>query len=527
MSIVDMHGHPYTPPAPANDGMYDFLLERIAELEFAMEDQGWLRIGEENKFQFSRAALTAIINRSRTYYLNNPMVRRAANLSRFYVFGQGISVQAHHEEVDEVVQSFWHDPKNVAELTTLQALGQKDTQLMTDGNIFFVLFTNAITGRVRVRTIRVDEVEEIICDPEDERTPWFYKRKWSERRFNAVSGKHETSEKVAYYPDWKHDPAEKVFAIAGKPVMWNSPVYHVAVGHMPWMTFGLPEFYPVLDWAKAYRGSIQDDVTRSEALSTFVWRSDVKGGAQKVAAAKAKLGTAASAYSGTSETNPTPVKGATAINTLGSQLEPYNVAGATLRPDHNRALRQYVVTALDLPETFFGDADVGNHATAKTLDRPTELKYAERQALWRAILSRILEYAIRAAALAPRGMIFGREIVDPFDPDVRTLDLGTDSATGLAIDNRIDVDFPMIVERDMQLLINALVTMATLDGKSLAGTVDMATLRRMLLTAMREDDIDQLLAHIENVMPAESDEAGPGEEGLTVEVRRLREALSK
>lgn len=527
MSIVDLHGHPY--PSPNNPGIYyDDLYERIAELEFALEDQGWIRLGEETNFQLSRDSLNAAIARSRAYYLTNPLVRRAANLSRFYVFGQGINVQAAHPDVDEVVQRFWHDPKNAAELTTLQELGGKDTQLMTDGNLFIVLFTNSITGRVRVRSVKVDEIKQIICDPEDERTPWYYKREWTERRFNMASGQFSDHQMTAYYPDWKYEPSarERPVSIAGKPVMWNSPIYHIAVGRMPWMTFGLPEFYPVLDWARAYRKSVEDDATRSEALSTFVWKATVKGGAQKVAATRRKLASNASPTSGTVETNPRPTVGATAVTTPGSDLDPYDVSRSILNPDHNRALRQFAVTALDLPETFFGDADVGNHATAQTLDRPTELKYSERQQLWNMILTRILEYVIRADVLAPRGMLIGREVVDPFSPDVTEIELAIDPETGLPIPTRVDIDFPKIVERDIGALVGAIIKFATLDGKSLAGTVDMGNLRRMLLSALKEDDLDDVLAQIDEIIPAEDHDAGPQERQLAQEIRSLREAFN-
>jgi hypothetical protein len=59
-----------------------------------------------------------------------------------------------------------------------------------------------------------------------------------------------------------------------------------------------------------------------------------------------------------------------------------------------------VAAATGMPEFFFGDANVGNHATAKTLDRPTELKFLDRQTLWADIHQDILQYVIDQSALA-------------------------------------------------------------------------------------------------------------------------------
>ena len=52
-----------------------------------------------------------------------------------------------------------------------------------------------------------------------------------------------------------------------------------------------------------------------------------------------------------------------------------------------------------------GDLDQGNLATAKTLDRPTELAMMDRQQLWADIFQRLINYQIdwwvRALEAAP------------------------------------------------------------------------------------------------------------------------------
>jgi hypothetical protein len=60
-----------------------------------------------------------------------------------------------------------------------------------------------------------------------------------------------------------------------------------------------------------------------------------------------------------------------------------------------------VASALDLPDTMLsGDLDQGNLATAKTMDRPTELGMINEQTLAAEFLRNIFRYATDAAIRA-------------------------------------------------------------------------------------------------------------------------------
>ncbi len=515
-----MNGHAGELLELLQDGPQEFLIERLARLEDAL--LGWDKLSGDGELDFSRESLRRIAKTAREFYLANPLVGRGLRVMRYYVFGQGVSVKAKDELVNEVVQEFWLHHRNQAVLTSTQAMGDQGTSLSVEGNLFFALFTNGFTGRVQVRSIPFAEIDEVVCDPQDRAVPWFYKRTWREPR-DPLGGGMDSRTLTAYYPDWQHpavrDPArERPDMVAGKMIVWDTPIRHVRVGGLPDMTFGVPEVYAAIDWARAYARSLSDDATRSAALARFVYRLSVGGGQQRVNAAKSKLGTTLNDAAGTEETNPPPARGSIAVVPKGQELEPMRVAGATLQPDHNRSLRTHTAAAMDLPETFFGDANVGNHATAKTLDRPTELKFAERQELWTGLLTGLCRYAVEQSAMAPYGLLQGKRVINPFDPDDVRIEL-----IGVA-DDHIDVDFPSILEADLVEYVNAIVEAATLSGSPNAGIFDDKTLRRMLLVALRENDIDAVMAEIE----AELAKAGaeiPEEAELAAAVRELREAL--
>lgn len=439
--------------------------ERLAELEFALEDQGWERLMQGGDREFSRDALKRICSLSRLMYLKNPLINRAVSLQAAYVFGQGVNISSENEAANVTIQAFLDDPANQAELTSHQSRMLKEVDLTVLGNIFFVLF-KATDGAVKVRSISVDEVVDIVCNPEDAKEKWYYKRVWTPRAFNTANGLYEGQQQEAYYPDWRYNPSQQVGTIGGKPVHWDSPVYHLKVGGMSEMRFGVPETYAALDWATAYKAFLEDVATQMRALTRFAHQLTTKGGARGVAAAKTRLNTT---LGSNAETNPPPMAGSMFIASEGTSLNPMNVANAAVKAEDGRRFLLMVAAATGLPETFFGDASVGTLATAKSLDRPTELKMIDRRTLWADCYKDLLGFV-----LAKKENRDGMDIV--MDADVQ-----------------IDVQFPALLEHDVKESVDAIVSAATLGGNTLAGTMEVELVARMLLTALGEDDVDELL----------------------------------
>jgi hypothetical protein len=207
----------------------------------------------------------------------------------------------------------------------------------------------------------------------------------------------------------------------------------------------------------------------------------------------------------------------------GTSLTPIKTAGATTKADDGRRMLLMVAAATGLPESFFGDVSVGNLATAKSLDRPTELKFCDRQTLWADIHTDMLQYVIDQVATAPKGKLSGTWVLND-ELDERHVELEMDPETGEPIDRHIDVDFPPILQHDKASDIEAIVQAATLDGKTPAGTMDLKTVSRMLLNVLGEDDIDELL---DEMFPDGEDGkvSTDAEEAFIQAVAGLREAL--
>jgi hypothetical protein len=500
----------------------ELLQERLAALELAQDDIGWVQLIGRSEYEFSREGLRQICNIARIMYLKNPLIQRGVNVQCYYVFGQGVTVQAQAEQVDEVVQAFWNDSKNQVELTSHQALMGKEEELENAGNVFFAFFVNKSNGRVRVRTIPFDEIGTVINDPEDARTPWFYRRDWSENKFSADSEYPTTEAHTAYYPDWRYQPSAHPSTIGRFPVIWDTPIYHIKAGGTNRMQFGVPETYAALDWAKAYKSFLEDWATLTKSLSKFAWKLTTPGGKAGVAAATTKLNSTLSSTN--SERNPPPAAGSAFVKTADVDMAPIPKTGANVSAEDGRRLLLMVAAALGLPETFFGDASVGSLATAKSLDRPTELKFKSRQTFWADVLTAILSYVVYWAV---RSNTLPGNITEEDDGTAQIELSDLDTETGQPISAAVSVEFPAILEHSIPETVGAIVDAATLRGQALAGTIDQQDVSRQLLQALGVADIDGVMAATypdEQQAPAVT-QATAAEAAMVEAVRELRQGL--
>lgn len=464
----------------ANEGL---LVERISELELALEDSGWTRMAGQTDRDFTRAAIETISRTARLYWLKNPLIKRAVYTQTAYVFGQGCEITAKDEAVGEVVDAFLKDPKNVAEFAGHQARMLKETELQIESNLFFVFFVNQKTGAVRVRTIPQSEIRAIVTNPEDSKEPWYYLREWDEPK---KVGSDEREHKKAYYPDFRYnDKKRRPRILNGQPVM-KEQVYHVKVNCLPDMAFGVSELYAALDWSRAYKEFLEDWATLVKALSRFAWKFVSKAGAKGVDAAKAKLeASASSSLSDPLVANLPPAAGSTLFMNDAVQFEPIPKTGATTSADDGRRLLLMVSAATGIFEHYFGDPNTGNLATARTMERPMELMFRDRQELWRDIFVDMCDYAIDQSIIAPSGDLSGT--VSHNDYGERIVEIEGDQ------DRSVQVSFPPLLEEDPKARIDAIVSATTMGGQEPAGTLDLQTATRLLLTALGESDIEELM----------------------------------
>ncbi|MFF0822391.1 hypothetical protein ACFYUR_18675 [Micromonospora haikouensis] len=462
----------------------EMLQETVADLQRALYEPGWIRLTAQGEHEFSPEAMTQMRAICRLFALKSPLIRRGLNLRSSYVWGQGVEITARangrkdrEQDVQAVVKAFLDDPGNQRTLTGAQARDALETfGLGCDGEVFLALFTRPKTGHVQARVLPADEIAEVICDPEDAATPWFYLRQWTHVGRDGRGNPVRESRKQLY-PAVDYRPTTRPGMYAGVKVDWAVPVLHVPVNQpLGWLR-GIPDSYAAIDWAKAYKEFLEDWARLMRSLSRYAWKASAPGG--RNAAVRTRLAAPPARDPTTGE----PMHaGATAILPPDVQLEAVSKSGATLDADSGRPLAAMVAAALDVPVTMLlGDPGVtGARATAETLDKPTETAMGQRRDLWSQVLHRILRYVITESVRAPEGPLKGSISVDPYTGrDVLALDGDTDAT--------IDIEWPRLDSIDPQAVVTAVVE------ASGTGTIPPEVVARLLLTALGVRNVDQLV----------------------------------
>lgn len=467
------------------------LQESTRQLEIALQSDEWRLLTLQGDQAFSPAGLQRIREISRLMALKNPIIKRGVKLKALYTWAMGVNITARDARVNRLVQAFLGDERNQAELGEGVRM-DKDREWTIDGELFFRFFVNRQTGRVRVRTINPDEISEIVTNPEDSREPWFYKRSYTKL---ALDGTAKTL--VEYYPDYRFNPLSKNgFFEDNAPgrVVWDTPVYHEALDKFGGR--GVSEVYDAQSWSLSYKNFLEDLATVWRGLSRWAAKLNVKGGKRAITAAKSKLATTIN--QGTGETNPPPMAGSMFIGSNGTDLQPFRTAGATMSAEDGRRLFLMAISSMGFPETFYGDVSVGTLATARALDRPTELMIVARQGRWATIYKTVLGFACKWAVKAPAGALrsFGRIVTERDGAEViETV------AWNKNIDPVIDIDFPPVVERNLAEYVGAVGTAAGLSGVPNSEEYSK-TLLRLVLSSLMVKDVDSLIEDIFKADPA-------------------------
>lgn len=535
---------------------YELVQEQIGELELQMEDIGWRKLMSDSEFEFSRSALYQIVRMARIFFLKNPLIKHGVNVQADYIFGQGINISADDPVVNDVVQTFLDDKRNLRVFSSHAARVENEQALQYDSNLFWVLVTDPKKGRVQIRSIPVEEfiAGDIIRNPDDQAEVWYYKRKWTSITLDVAEGTEVSEERIDIYPDYAYTPLKQPARVGDAEVHWDQPIYHVKVGGLKGWKFGLPEVYSALAWAKQVVDDLSDYATVKHALARFAMKITTAGGRSQREAAKAQLKTGMS-LGQLRETNPPNVAGGAWIETKDvANMEVFRTAGAQPSPEEGRRLWYMVSAGTGIPEPILaGDATLGTYATAKTLDRPTELMMTNRQQLWSDVFRDILAYVIDASVRSTEGLLSNPQgvtrdelgdlvVVLPFEDEVQNAEFteaslppptppkaapttvgqvdpatskpGESDADRLKAeldgkmpsvpndpvkpkprDRNVNVEFPPILERDKLAEVQAITAAAAAanGGKTMPDTL----LARLMLRTLGIENIDEVLAELE------------------------------
>lgn len=441
------------------------LSESMAQLALAREDVGWERILQDGQRELGPEARRRNAELCRVFAIANPLIKRGLELRAAYVFGQGVGTTATGETVNELVQAWLDDPEVREVFAGSQAQARNELALGTDGNVFFALFTNPLTGRVKPRVLPFDEIQEQITDPEDSLSIRYYKRVWNRR--DQSGNEHEVT---TYHPRYDYRPLIRSKRYGDHDIIWDAPIYHVKVNALTGWQYGIGDAYSALPWARGYKEFLEAWAIMMNALSKIVWQRVGKGGKRTAAQGRRELEKVAGMMPGGS------------VNaTDDTKLEAIPKTGATIDSNSAKPLAAMVATALGIPVTMLlaDPGQTGARAVAETLDKPTELTMLSRQDVWRETRRQILGYIIDQAIIAPRGPLRGTTVRDG---DRLLTQLPNED------DRTLTIVFPDISKIDPKTMMEAL--------EKADGHVPPLLLAELIMRALGVRDVDEWLADL-------------------------------
>lgn len=492
----------------------EVLTESYADLEFAAEDQGWRRLSVQLEQEFSRQGLGNVARNCRLMAVASPLVKRGLQLRIGYVWGQGVQVAARADEnaaqdVNAVIQAWWDDPSNQTSLTSSQAQEELERALGTDGQVIFACFTNPLDGRVQVRSTPFEEIVDVVHNPEDRDEPWFYLRSYTtsvlEQGYSGSTRRRVETRRV-FHPALGFWPTRRPKVIDGIPVAWDTPMLHVPVNRLDGWTWGVPDAYASLPWARAYDGFLTDWARLVKALSKFAWRLT----GDRASKARAAAGRLAATLPADVPLPGGSTAGGVAAMGPGATLEAIPKSGATIDSESGRPLAAMVAAGLGVPVTVLlsDPGTTGARAVAETLEDPTFHEMGMRRELWTSVLQTLGGYVILQAVKAPRGPLRGTITQD-----------GNQQRVVLAseVESTVVVNWPDMKELDPLKLVEAI---STADG---TGKMPPVETLRLLLTALRVQDVDEV---IEAVTDENGEFVDPGiaAAAAAIEAHRARTA---
>ena len=480
-------------PLPIREAQLPGAIGAFGDIELALQNVEWRREINFSWLEFSRWGIQQIMLISRLYYIKNPICRRLVDVCAAYVFARGVDVSTEDETANDVIQDFFTRNRIVfGHVGLIRQERAKDL----DGNIFWALFADqARRGNVIVRTVDPIEIQDIVTDPQDADTEWFYHRTWTEDAFNPTSGviSHQTRE--AWYPALNFSPPIKTPSIGGVPVLWDVPMYHRKAGGVGKWRFGCPRIYPLLDWARETRRYLEACASLAQSLAQIGLTATTKGGVQALEGLKQQFQTTVGPSAQIWDTNPPAVPGSFFGSGPGTKLEAFKTQGAGLDPEKVRQYKLMCCMVKGVPETFLADVATGNLATATSLDRPTETTMLELQEEWVEDLTVIITYVLQVSKAAPSGKL--REALmatgeNPADIEIREAErrylpsgrwcyAAREASRGAGKPIKIQVNFPNIREGDVPALVAATVEAMTLGNKGgqVTGIDEKAGVKRL------------------------------------------------
>lgn len=348
--------------------MMDFLIRQIRDYGYSVDTSDSFRL--------------AVVQECRRLYLNDPVTQFAVELWTDYGFGSTPNLSAEDDNAQAIWDEFFRADRN-APILGERKLHKRSEDMLTDGELFFVVFASTIDGMSTVRTIPTEQIKELIKDPDDSSVVLYYRRE-----FSAT----DASMTTIYYQDWHATPEQLQRAklpsdarVADRQADGTDVVVlHAAFREVNGR--GWPLATASIDWTNEYKQFLTNRAAVARAAATIVEKIKVKGGQRAIDMIKNRIGSSITGSTDGFENNPPPVAGSTWLENEALDRQwmnrPTNSGDAE---KDGMALLTQAGLGYKLYPHYLGRGDTYRLATSTAMEGPTLKSFNRYQSFWASV----------------------------------------------------------------------------------------------------------------------------------------------
>jgi len=350
------------------------------------------------------------VKQSARLWRYDPLAQWSIWLWTGWGLGDRITLKLEDENAQEWWDEFFSSERN-APLFADDQIHNLSDWLLVKGNRFLAFYASTLDGEGTVRVLPQEEIVAILCNPDDSKQTWFYKREYN------VGQKKTTKNRTLYYPDWRlffadgnaledawrrlqEDGTISADAKRADTIQKNGDeknaintvvcVLHIAHNQKeessPW---GWPITTTSAPWMRAHKQFMQSRLGVAMAKAQFVRRSTTKGGSRGVTSV---LDAIQSTLSQTNfqDTNPPASPGSWHVQNDAMKTEelPMRTGADDAEKDWKIFAHQALLGSGLFPTS--AGMDTSRWATAVEMDKAQSMLFERYQTFWSAQFRRIV-----------------------------------------------------------------------------------------------------------------------------------------
>jgi hypothetical protein len=388
------------------------------------DESDWRPISQRSPQDLKPVDQQAMQDRAYYTWTTNPLGHSIIELKVDFVIGDGLTIDAAEEEVQEVLDDFWQEPSNNWPLK----IRDKVRELLLYGEQCWPVGVGEQSGQVRLRTIDPRNIVEVVPDPMNVETPigviW------------TVGGDELKKRKSITIVDEDELSSEAMQLRAGYQ---DGAVFYFAINKVSNATRGISELLPVLDALDLAERLMFNRAEKVEVMSNFFYDVTIDGATDdEVLAFMAGPG------------GEMPRPGTVQAHNTRQTWRPMH---PDLKSDQFetdwKLLMTYIVGTQGFPEHFFGSGGDVNRATALEMGDPTNKRLRATQQTIEGVMEYVLRYVVFAAQKAKRlpagidttfKVSFPELSVRDLEKHAKALQVATTALTQLKLDNVISTE---------------------------------------------------------------------------------------